>query len=211
MASGEGPGWGWIPQVGSPGGGPPASGPPAGWLPDPSGRFELRYWSGERWTPRVRVGRAEAIDREGVASDAATQTGDSGVAGSWYPDPTGRFEQRLLVGERWTRHVRLGEAVAVDTLSVPNNVRLPKDVRRGRAGTSTSPPGWSPDPADSSTERYWDGVQWTAARRPRGSGGPAQRSVSLVPRRVMATGILIVAIMLALLVAFVLWLLGVLG
>lgn len=159
----------------------------------------------------MRVGRAEAIDREGVASDAATQTGDSGVAGSWYPDPTGRFEQRLLVGERWTRHVRLGEAVAVDTLSVPNNVRLPKDVRRGRAGTSTSPPGWSPDPADSSTERYWDGVQWTAARRPRGSGGPAQRSVSLVPRRVMATGILIVAIMLALFVAFVLWLLGVLG
>ncbi len=211
MASRDGPGWGWIPPVGSPGGGPPAPGPPAGWLPDPTGRFELRYWSGERWTPRIRVGRAEAIDREGVAGDEPSQTGDSGVAGSWYPDPTGRFEQRLLVGERWTRQVRVGEAVAVDALSVPNNVRLPKDVRRRKVGTATSPPGWSPDPADSSTERYWDGVQWTAARRPRGSGGPPQRAMSVVPRRVMATGILVVAIMFGLLVALVLWLIGVLG
>ena len=26
---------------------------PAGWYPDPSGRFELRYWDGSRWTEHV--------------------------------------------------------------------------------------------------------------------------------------------------------------
>lgn len=209
MASGERPDWGWSP-LGGPMGGSPATGPPAGWLPDPTGRFELRYWSGDRWTPRVRVGRAEAIDREGVRGDATAQPDDNLGAGSWYPDPTGRFEQRLLSGELWTRYVRVGEAVAVDVLSVPNNVRLPKDVRGQRPATSTSPPGWAPDPDDSTVERYWDGYQWTAARRPRGSGRQAQRA-SFVPRRVVLTGSLMVAIMFGLLIALVLWLIGVLG
>ena len=35
------------------GGFEPPSGPPAGWYPDPSGRFELRYWDGSRWTEHV--------------------------------------------------------------------------------------------------------------------------------------------------------------
>jgi hypothetical protein len=26
---------------------------PAGWYPDPSGRFELRYWDGNQWTEHV--------------------------------------------------------------------------------------------------------------------------------------------------------------
>jgi len=26
---------------------------PAGWYPDPSGRFELRYWDGTQWTEHV--------------------------------------------------------------------------------------------------------------------------------------------------------------
>jgi hypothetical protein len=26
---------------------------PAGWYPDPSGRFEMRYWDGSAWTEHV--------------------------------------------------------------------------------------------------------------------------------------------------------------
>ncbi|MFN2557272.1 MAG: DUF2510 domain-containing protein [Nitriliruptorales bacterium] len=211
MTSGEGPGWGWSPPIGLPGGRPPDAGPPAGWLPDPTGRFEERYWSGDRWTPRVRVGRAEAIDRKGVSAEAVSQTDETGP-GEWYPDPTGRFEQRFFSGQAWTRHVRVGEAVALDTLGVPNTVRPPKDARPRRTGSSTSPPGWSPDPEDSTVERYWDGYQWTAARRPSGSGssGPA-RVTSVIPGRVMATGILMMVILVGLLVALIMWLTGFLG
>lgn len=32
---------------------PAASTTPAGWYPDPSGRFELRYWDGGAWTEHV--------------------------------------------------------------------------------------------------------------------------------------------------------------
>jgi hypothetical protein len=26
---------------------------PAGWYPDPSGRYEMRYWDGAKWTEHV--------------------------------------------------------------------------------------------------------------------------------------------------------------
>jgi hypothetical protein len=38
---------------------PPASAPP-GWQPDPSGRFDFRYWNGEEWT--------EFVSKDGVSS-----------------------------------------------------------------------------------------------------------------------------------------------
>lgn len=41
---------------------PAASAMPASWAPDPTGRHELRYWDGERWTDHV--------------SDAGTQSSD---------------------------------------------------------------------------------------------------------------------------------------
>jgi len=31
----------------------PPTGPPRGWLNDPTGRHELRYWDGDRWTEHV--------------------------------------------------------------------------------------------------------------------------------------------------------------
>jgi hypothetical protein len=41
---------------------PPASLPAFGWYPDPSGRFELRYWDGTRWTEHVSVGGEQSSD-----------------------------------------------------------------------------------------------------------------------------------------------------
>lgn len=35
---------------------------PAGWYPDPSGRFELRYWNGTAWTEHVARGGQQYTD-----------------------------------------------------------------------------------------------------------------------------------------------------
>jgi Protein of unknown function (DUF2510) len=35
---------------------------PAGWYPDPSGRFEMRYWDGATWTEHVARGGQQFTD-----------------------------------------------------------------------------------------------------------------------------------------------------
>lgn len=35
---------------------------PAGWYPDPSGRFEMRYWDGSAWTEHVARGGQQFTD-----------------------------------------------------------------------------------------------------------------------------------------------------
>jgi hypothetical protein len=40
----------------------PYTGVLPGWHPDPSGRYQFRYWSGNRWTEHVSSGGAAAID-----------------------------------------------------------------------------------------------------------------------------------------------------
>jgi hypothetical protein len=39
-----------------------AASAPAGWYADPSGRFELRYWDGGRWTEHVSRGGNQYTD-----------------------------------------------------------------------------------------------------------------------------------------------------
>jgi hypothetical protein len=39
-----------------------AGGAPAGWQPDPSGRFEQRYWDGASWTEHVSTGGVASSD-----------------------------------------------------------------------------------------------------------------------------------------------------
>lgn len=38
----------------------------AGWHADPFGRFERRWWDGDRWSEKVSTGRAKALDPPGV-------------------------------------------------------------------------------------------------------------------------------------------------
>ena len=40
----------------------PAGGPPPGWFPDPSGRYERRYWDGSGWTAQVATGETVTSD-----------------------------------------------------------------------------------------------------------------------------------------------------
>ena len=35
---------------------------PANWYPDPSKRYELRYWNGSAWTEHVATGGVQSID-----------------------------------------------------------------------------------------------------------------------------------------------------
>ena len=35
---------------------------PANWYPDPSKRFELRYWNGTAWTEHVAAGGVQSVD-----------------------------------------------------------------------------------------------------------------------------------------------------
>jgi hypothetical protein len=46
-------------------GAPSASTPavPANWYPDPSKRYELRYWNGTAWTEHVATGGVQSTDQ----------------------------------------------------------------------------------------------------------------------------------------------------
>jgi len=41
---------------------PPTEAPPFGWYADPSGRHELRYWDGTRWTEYVSDGGTQSTE-----------------------------------------------------------------------------------------------------------------------------------------------------
>lgn len=73
-----------------------------GWYPDPSRRYDHRYWDGSAWT--------EHVSQAGMASTAPV------VPADWYPDPTGRFHWRYWTGHEWTEHVSRDEQLFLDPL-----------------------------------------------------------------------------------------------
>jgi hypothetical protein len=65
---------------------------------------------------------------------------------------------------------------------------------------SETPPGWYPDPNDSTTNRYWDGQQWTDDRSPRQAdqaAGPKQEKpkqnilLFAIPGAVILVGLIV--------------------
>lgn len=57
--------------------------PQSGWHPDPTGRFEFRYFNGERWTADVSLHGQRYVDPAGVAAPTAPGF----PAGAWAPAP----------------------------------------------------------------------------------------------------------------------------
>ncbi len=53
--------------------------PPPNWYPDPSGKYEKRYWDGTRWTARVMNGSAETEDT-GAGTGADVPAGQQSSA-----------------------------------------------------------------------------------------------------------------------------------
>jgi hypothetical protein len=91
----------------------------AAWQSDPTGRHELRYWDGAKWTEHVADHGAQSSDAVGrdLAGNAASplpattqspQASPPTHAGKpgWYADRSGKFEQRVWDGSRWTMWVR---------------------------------------------------------------------------------------------------------
>lgn len=75
---------------------------PAAWHPDPSGRHELRYWDGARWTDNVSTRGLQSIEPIHTATPAPASVH---APPGWYPDPYGQHELRYWDGGRWTDHV----------------------------------------------------------------------------------------------------------
>jgi uncharacterized protein YxjI len=89
---------------------------PAQWLPDPFGRFELRYWDGATWTHHVASGGRQEVDAPAAApADDAVRPGPKGTPAGWHPDPSGRHELRYWDGH-WTPHVSSRGKQAYDML-----------------------------------------------------------------------------------------------
>lgn len=74
----------------------------SGWAADPTGRFEQRFFDGRRWTRRVRVGEAEAIDTLGVPADLQPDTASDRPEPGWRPDPDDPSRERYHDGWQLT-------------------------------------------------------------------------------------------------------------
>lgn len=85
---------------------------PASWLPDPFGRFELRYWDGATWTHHVASAGRQQVDPP-VATPARPDPG--GTPAGWHRDPSGRHELRYW-DNQWTAHVSTHGKQAYDPL-----------------------------------------------------------------------------------------------
>lgn len=174
------------------GGGSPGG---SGWHRDPEGRFEQRFFDGRRWTRRVRVGGAEAIDSQ--------HERPADRVGNWRPDPTGRFEQRFFDGQQWTKRVRVGRAEAIDTQGMPARHRVPSPDAT-RSGSQERPIGFYADPDGSGQERFFDGYQWTNRYRPAGSQSQTSMFRGHYGRALMvgvAVGVVLLALLIGVVVA----------
>lgn len=92
---------------------------PAQWLPDPFGRFELRYWDGATWTDHVASRGEQQVDPPVMTpATAPARPGSPHTPAGWHPDPSGRHELRYWDG-RWTEHVTSGGRRLTDPLPGP--------------------------------------------------------------------------------------------
>jgi hypothetical protein len=108
---------------------------PAQWLPDPFGRFELRYWDGATWTDHVASGGRQQVDPPVMTPAVAPVRPDPhDTPAGWHPDPSGRHELRYWDGH-WTAHVSSRGKQAYDML--PGQSAAP--TRPAAAAPQTDP------------------------------------------------------------------------
>ncbi len=80
-----------------------AEGTPSGWLADPTGRHDLRFFDGTWWTAYV-------LDDGQTSTDTFLTPRGPG----WYPDAHRRHELRYWDGRAWTDQIQDGGVLAVD-------------------------------------------------------------------------------------------------
>jgi hypothetical protein len=84
-------------------------------------------------------------DAKSAPEPEATPVETAAAAASWYPDPTGRYEQRYWDGARWTDHVSTGGQPTVDAVDGSSGRTSttsgdPASMTRSTAGTSGGEP-----------------------------------------------------------------------
>lgn len=57
---------------------------------------------------------SSAVPSSATTKDPTAKEGASGVAAGWFPDPSGRYDQRYWSGTEWTEHVTKGGVPATD-------------------------------------------------------------------------------------------------
>ena len=82
-----------VPDRIRPGGPPRPTIQEARWYPDPTGRFQFRYWDGTAWTAHVATQGANSVDTESLPLTLAGPPAPGPDAGS----PRRRGRRRLLL------------------------------------------------------------------------------------------------------------------
>jgi len=106
----------------------------------------------------------EAAERGGIVSDLTALTVPPP---GWYPDRNEANLVRWWDGQQWTDQTQ-STAPAAAAFEQPASVAsFGTTVAFGTTGaTDQIAPGWYPDNADPSLQRWWDGTQWTTHTTP---------------------------------------------
>ena len=105
----------------------------AGWLTDPSGRHQHRYWDGAAWTEHVADAGRQSVDPPSTVLAPPAPAGSA-----WLTDPAGRHEYRYWDGAAWTEHVSDDGRESVDP--------APPTLAPALAGATAMPPISVPAP-----------------------------------------------------------------
>lgn len=155
--------------------------PAAGWYPDRNDAKVVRWWDGQQWTDQTQSAapavaafeQPVSVDAFGfvppeqnpVAQDAAAQDAAAQYSGVQYS----------AAQNQSTRDP------ATQYLATQSSIGQHASAQGSAAQAVVIPPGWYPDNADSSLQRWWDGAQWTTHTAPGVAGAQPYRGSEASP------------------------------
>lgn len=189
--------------------------PEPGWYTDPSGRYELRYWDGSRWTGDVR-GQAPSVTAAqgatGPPADATTKpaevtiaAADATAAAGLQTDvseghPLTRAERQaslhgaprgkrrwLLIGVIVAVLVAGGVVAALSMSSNDTTVKTPQTTTTERH-TSTTQASSTTSTSSAATTTTTPGATTTVAANASATSAPPASSAAALPPKVVTTG-----------------------
>jgi hypothetical protein len=152
---------------------PAAPVPAAEWYPDPTRRYEQRYWDGADWTEHVTAAGQQGIDPLPDAGSADLSAGaesseatESVAAASEVLNPFASSADSAAEQPSDPATPEAGEATADAETVIDPVVAGPDATQPSVAQPVIDPSGgpaadWYPDPSGRHGQRYWDGAQWT--------------------------------------------------
>ncbi|MEO6116402.1 MAG: DUF2510 domain-containing protein, partial [Pseudolysinimonas sp.] len=136
-----------------------------GWYPDRNEANVVRWWDGQQWTDHTQSTAPAAAAFEQPVSSAAF--GFTPVE----PNPVAVNPVAVNL-------------VAATPVSLTTVAATPVAQNPAAAVTPAIVPGWYPDNADRSLQRWWDGTQWTTHTSPAASYYPGAGAYGAATERV---------------------------